>query len=68
MTPKLSRLIQNKATKGGKIRCFNNNKINIESTSKPNISSGNTSAANCEILVVPVRRHKTVNLLGRKVL
>ena len=48
----------------GEFRCFNNNKIEINSTLNINLSSGNTAAPNCEMLVVP---HNTVNLLGRDI-
>ena len=46
-------------------RCFNNHKIKINRTLPINLSSGNTPATNCQILVVP---HNTVNLLGRDIL
>ena len=42
-----------------------NKKINMNSTLKIHKTSGNTSATNSKILVVP---HKLVNLLGRDIL
>ena len=65
LTNKLGKNIENNATKVGEIRCFNNNKIKINSTLIIDLSSENTAAPNCEILVVP---HNTVNLLGRDIL
>ena len=62
---KIGHKIQNKAIKMGEFRCFNNNKIQINSTLNINLSSGNTSATNCETLVVP---HNPVNPLGRDIL
>ena len=62
---KLGKKIQNKAPKIGEFRCFNNNKIKIISTLNIHLSSGNSVAKDCEILVVP---HNTVNLLGRDIL
>ena len=60
-----NKLGKNIATKVGEFRCFNNNKIKTNSTLNIDISSGNTAAPNCEILVVP---HNTVKLLGRDIL
>ena len=65
LTNKLGKNIENNATKVGEFRCFNNNKIKINSILNINLSSGNTAAPNCEILVVP---HYTVNQLGRDIL
>ena len=65
LTAKLGNKIQNKATKLGEFICFKNNKIQIDSTLNINLTSGNTSATNCEILVVP---HNTVILLVRDIL
>ena len=65
LTAKLGHKIQSKATKVGDFRCFNNNKIKINNTLNINITSGNTSATNCENLVVP---HNTVKFLGRDIL
>ena len=48
----------------GEFKCFNN-KIKMQGVIQINITSGNNSARNCDILVVP---HNTVNLLGRVVL
>ena len=62
---KLGKKIQNNAPKLGEFRCFNNNKIKIISTLNIHLSSGNSVAKDCEILVVP---HNTVNLLGRDIL
>ena len=62
---KLRHKIQKEATKVGELRCFNNNKIQINNTLNINITSRNTSAINCEVLVVP---HNTVNLPGMDVL
>ena len=62
---KLGKKIQNKTPKVGEFRCFNNNKIKVNSTLKINLHSRNSIAQNCEILVVP---HNTVNLLGRDIL
>ena len=52
-------------TKWGEFRCFTNNKIKINSTLKIHLSSGNATAQNRVILVVP---HNTVNLMGRDIL
>ena len=49
----------------GEFRCFNNIKIKTQVVIQINITSGNGSARNCDILVVP---QNTVNLLGRDVL
>ena len=65
LTNKLGKNIVNDATKVGEFRCFNNNKIKINSTLNFDLSSENTAAPNCEILVVP---HNTVNLLRRDIL
>ena len=65
LTAKIGQKIQNKAIKVGEFRCFNNNKIQINSTLNINLWSGNTSATNCETLVVP---HNPVNPLGRDIL
>ena len=46
-------------------RCFNNNKIQVEYQIQLDLTSGNSTAQNCQILVVP---QNTVNLLGRDVL
>ena len=62
---KLGKEIQNNTPKLGEFRCFNNKKIKIISTLKIHLSSGNSVAKDCEILVVP---HNTVNLLGRDIL
>ena len=62
---KLGKEIQNNTPKLGEFRCFNNNKIKVISTLKIHLSSGNSVAKDCEILVVP---HNTVNLLGRDIL
>ena len=65
LTNKLRKQIVNDATKVGEFRCFNNNKIKINGNLKIDLSSGNTAAPNCEILVV---LRNTVNLLGRDML
>ena len=62
---KLGKAIQNNSSNVGEFRCFNNNKIKINCTLKLHLSSGNSNAQNCEILVVP---HNTVNLLRRDIL
>ena len=65
MINKLGKEIQNNTPKLGEFRCFNNNKIKVISTLKIHLSSGNSVAKDCEILVVP---NNTVNLLGRDIL
>ena len=62
---KLGKNIEKKATQVGEFRCFNNNKIQIQGIIQIDITSGTSSAKECEILVVP---HNTVNMLGRDVL
>ena len=42
-------------------RCFNNNKIKVDYSIQLDLVAGNTTAHNCQILVVP---QNTVNLLG----
>ena len=49
----------------GEFRCFNNNQIKVDYTIQLDLTSGNTTARNCQILVVP---KNTVNLLGRDTL
>ena len=49
----------------GEIRCFNNNKIKVDYQIQLDLTSGNTTVQNCQILVVP---QNTVNLLGRDIL
>ena len=49
----------------GEFRCFNNNKIKLGYSIQLDLVTGNTTAHNCQILVVP---QNTVNLLGRDTL
>ena len=46
-------------------RCFNNDKIRVDYSIQLDLVTGNTTAHNCQILVVP---QNTVNLLGRDTL
>ena len=62
---KLGKSIKKSTTQVGEFRCFNKNKIKIQEVIQINITSGNSSAGNCDNLVVP---QNTVNLLGRDVL
>ena len=49
----------------GEFRCFNINKTRVDYSIQLNLVTGNTTAHNCQILVVP---QNTVNLLGRDTL
>ena len=49
----------------GEFRCLNNNKIKVDYSILPDLVTGNTTAHNCQVLVVP---QNTVNLLGRDTL
>ena len=49
----------------GEFRYFNNNKIKVDYQIQLDLTSGNTTVNNCQILVVP---QNTVNLLGRDIL
>ena len=61
LTKKLGNKIIKTDTNIGEYRCFNNNKIQVDYTVLLDLETGNTTAHNCQILVVP---QNTVNLLG----
>ena len=65
LTKKLGHKIIKTDTNIGEFRCFNNNKIQVDYTIQPDLETGNTTAHNCQILVIP---QNTVNLLGRDTL
>ena len=65
LTKKLGHQIIKTDTNIGEFRRFNNNKTQVEHTIQLDLETGNTTAHNCIILVVP---QNTVNLLGRDTL
>ena len=62
---KLGNRIIKKDKNIGEFRCFKNNKIKVDYSIQLDLTSGNSTAYNCPILVFP---QNTVNLLGRDTL
>ena len=65
LIPKSGNKIIKQGKNIGEFRCFNNNKIKVDYQNQLDLTSGNTTVHNCQILVVP---QNTVNLLGRDIL
>ena len=65
LAKKLNHRIIKKDTNIGEFICFNNNQIQVDYTIQLDLETGNTTAHNCQILVVPIN---IVNLLGRDTL
>ena len=65
LIPKLGNKIIKQDKNIGEFRCFNNNKIKVDYQIQLDLTSGNTTLHNCQILVVP---QNTVNLLGKNIL
>ena len=65
LTKKLGNKIVKQDKNIGQFRCFNNNKMKVDYSIQLDLVTRNTTAHNCQILVVP---QNTVNLLGRDTL